>query len=189
MVEPEPTFIKNGLIFIIMVKKKWYQRIILYGVFVLLISFSNLTYGQTLVRQCVSSYANVSSTTNIAVNQTIGQCYSTVSKSASGATILQGFQQPVRFSVESEKNSLLNQLDLSVYPNPATYNVNIMSQEMVDKLSIRVVDMSGKIIQVEDVYDFQTYSINCESWLNGTYFISVSDNNKKTRTLKLIILK
>ena len=172
-----------------MTKRNLHQKLILYGTLILFIWIPYENYAQTVIRQCISSYGYASSSANVMINQTAGQCYSTASSSNGGNTVLQGFQQPVNFSIEDSSNELLNQLDLTIYPNPAIYNVNIISQEIIEKLYIDITDMTGKIIQSEQISDFQTHRINCESWSNGIYFISIRDNNLKSKTIKLIISK
>lgn len=172
-----------------MTKKKLHQKLILYGIFILFFCLPYKSYAQTVIRQCISSYAYVSSTNSAVINQTAGQCFSTATKPEGINTVLQGFQQPVNFSIEDKSISLLNQLDLMVYPNPATYNINIRSKEKIEKLYIEITDMTGKIIQSERISDFKSHSISCGSWSNGIYLISVSDSNQKSKIIKLIISK
>ena len=171
-----------------MTKRNLNQRLILYGILTLFIWIPYENYAQTVIRQCISSYG-YATTANVGVNQTAGQCYSTTSKPDDSNTILQGFQQPVTFSIEDDNSLLINQLDLAIYPNPAIYNVNIKSQNKIEQLYIEVTNLAGKLIQSEKIYDFQFHSINCESWPNGIYLISLRDNNLKSKTIKLIISK
>ena len=172
-----------------MTKKNLYQKLILYGVFILFLSLPYQNYSQTVIRQCISSYGYASSTTNVGIYQTAGQCFSTVSSTENNSKVLQGFQQPVSYSIEDKDNLLIDQLNVLVYPNPATHNVNIMSQEKIGEIYIQVTDMMGKTILLENISDFNFYSIGCESWSNGIYFISMRDSNQKSKTVKLVISK
>ena len=185
--EPYPTKTNNKIN--IMKKRNLHQKLILYGILISFIWLPHKNYAQSISRQCISSYGYVSSSTSVAINQTAGQCFSTSSKSESGNTVLQGFQQPVVFSIEDKNDPLFNQLEVNIYPNPATYNVNITSQEKIENLHIDVMDIAGKIIQSEQILDANFHSISCESWSNGIYFISLKDNNQKSKTIKLIISK
>ncbi|MCG2793069.1 MAG: T9SS type A sorting domain-containing protein [Weeksellaceae bacterium] len=78
-----------------------------------------------------------------------------------------------------------NKFDLTVYPNPAKDFV------MIDKLSqntlVSIADASGKSIY-NSVSRTTTEKINTSNFVNGLYFIQIS-NGKQISTQKLIIRK
>lgn len=144
---------------------------------------------QTIKRQCISSYGSSSFTEKTIVKQTVGQPYSTTAISVNSIYVLPGFQQPNLFIIKKQITDDLNNLDIRVFPNPATYSATIYSKEIIEESSIRVIDMYGKTILSDNVKQLQSYTINCNTWKNGIYFITVDDSNKRQTTLKLIIFK
>lgn len=169
----------------IKLKQKW----LLYGSIVASICISNNSFGQSVKRQCVSSYGAVGTTDNVSISQTAGQSYHTMSTSENKTAVLQGFQQPKTFAVEDISNNDLKNLNLLVYPNPASYSVNIRSEEEIIHAFIQVVDINGKYVFSEKVSNLQVHTLNCESWVNGIYFITITDSAKNFKSLKLIISK
>lgn len=148
-----------------------------------------LNQAQSVRRQCISSYGGGVSSENIGIYQTGGQSYSTSSSSANGFTILPGFQQPVSFKIENIISENLSRLNLTVFPNPAVYSLSIKSSEVIENARIQVLDIQGKVMLSNTVSQLQNYKIDCETWVNGTYFINVSDGNQNKSSLKLIIEK
>lgn len=144
---------------------------------------------QTIKRQCISSYGTSSLTEKTVIKQTVGQPYYTTSISFNNISILPGFQQPNVLKFKNKQTEDSKNLDLSIYPNPARYTATIHSEEIIEMSSIRVIDMYGKTILSDNVKQLQSYTINCNTWKNGIYFITVDDSNKRQTTLKLIISK
>ncbi len=158
----------------------------------ILVSFVCLPFlnqAQTVRRQCISSYGAGVTSENVAIYQTGGQAYATSSSSANGFTILPGFQQPLAFKVENVISENLSRLNLKVFPNPAVYSLSIKSSEVIENARIQVMDVQGKVMMSNTVSQLQNYKIDCETWTNGTYFITVSDGNQNKSSLKLIIEK
>lgn len=166
----------------------FYRRLAFTAILFSFVCMPFLSQAQSVRRQCISSYGGVASG-NIGISQTGGQTYATSGSSVNGFTILPGFQQPLAFKVENIISENLSRLNLTVFPNPAVYSLSIKSSEVIENARIQVMDVQGKIMLSDPVAQLQTYKINCETWVNGTYFITVSDGNQNKSSLKLIIEK
>jgi hypothetical protein len=167
----------------------FYRKTPLRVFLVLLVCIPLSNHAQSVKRQCVSSYGTTIAVNGAAYMQTVGQPFSTIASSEIKTSVLQGFQQPVVFNVEQLKSLSPKSLNLSVFPNPATYSVTIYSGEIIENSAISVMDLAGNVIMTANADHLQTYSINCETWANGIYIITVSDRYQNKSSSKLIINK
>jgi len=167
----------------------FYRKIplVVFLAFFVCIPFSN--QAQSAKRQCISSYGTSITDNGVAYMQTVGQPFSTIASSEIKTSAFQGFQQPVVFKVEKLKSLPSRSLNLSIFPNPATYSVSIQSGEIIENSVITVMDLTGRVVMTDNADQFQTYSINCETWANGIYIITVSDKYQNKSLSKLIINK
>jgi hypothetical protein len=77
---------------------------------------------------------------------------------------------------------------ITVYPNPATSEANVYAQGMNGKVTLVVVDLSGKTI-LSETHNSETSftrTIDVSSWAKGTYFLQLN-NGTITKTQKLIV--
>jgi len=165
------------------------KKCLLYGILSVLVWLPYNGFAQSVKRQCISSYGSVVFTDNLTIGQTAGQCYNTSGKSENKIAISQGFQQPNTFSIEDISSNSFRNLNLLVYPNPTSYSFTIESEEEIEQSYIQVVDINGKQILSEKVSNLLSHNINCESWTNGVYIITINDALQNSKTLRLIISK
>jgi len=89
------------------------------------------------------------------------------------------------YQITGIKESTFDKAHLSVYPNPANTGFNLeLQSELTSHVNLKAFNLMGQLIYEQDVKDKKT-SINCESWPNGVYLISVS-NAQSQSTFKLI---
>ena len=165
------------------------SKLLLIAFFLSLTCLPFTLQAQSLQRQGISSYGSTGLTGNSTIMQTVGQPYNTSASYGSGTSVLPGFLQPVVFEIKDVTPELIRKLNLNVYPNPATYYVTLESMESIENPFIRVMNMQGKTVLDHRVDNLQQYTINCETWPNGIYVITVSDGNQLLSSLKLIIKK
>lgn len=67
------------------------------------------------------------------------------------------------------------------YPNPANDNVKIYSNNTINIVNIKVIDLSGKVI-IETANE----EINISHLNSGLYMLRITDSNNKTTVKKLI---
>lgn len=155
--------------------------------FVLVASVTS-SNAQSIQRQSIGSAGTGVIADGITVTQTVGQPYSTVGYSNDEFSIHPGFQQSNQIMNVVLINSTFN-LHLNVYPNPAVYSVNIVSDGVINNASLQVIDISGKLIVNEKIAEMRSYQINCETWQNGVYIITLSDEKNNKYSSKLVINK
>lgn len=173
-----------------MFKKNIYKaRILPVLMLMMLVGMTSSNQAQTVERQCISSYGAVVATSHVALEQTVGQPYSTSVSFLNTTAILPGFQQPVVFRVEAIFSELSKDIDLKVYPNPAACSVKIQSGKAIENAMIQVTDLNGKIILSEQAMQLHIYDINCTAWKSGIYIITVSDKYHNKSSHRLIINK
>jgi hypothetical protein len=90
---------------------------------------------------------------------------------------------PSPFDVFSSR-PILNKIDFSIYPNPASDNINISSSEQVRTL--RIYDVLGKMVLE---INGNTNQINLEGFLDGAYVISMEAENGHVASAHFIVLK
>jgi hypothetical protein len=196
-VEADTTFKKRVLLNQIktliskfMIKILQFQgKLLLIAFFLALTGQSFYMQAQSVQRQGISSYGVTGIQGGTTLMQTVGQPYNTSAFYGNETSVLPGFQQPVVFEIKDVTPEPLRRLNLHVYPNPASYYVTIESRESLENSFIRVTDMQGRIILDRQVTHLQEYTINCETWANGIYVITVSDGNQIVSSLRLIIKK
>jgi hypothetical protein len=159
------------------------------GILLILFFVPHSTEGQSIKRQNISSFAATSSFDEITLRQSVGQPFHTKANFEKGYTVLQGFQQPQLFAVEKSKALPEQNLQLSIFPNPANLSVTINSPEGIENPVIQVTDVYGKILFMESPLLLTNFHINCEKWQNGIYFIYVKGTDARSNLTKLIIYK
>jgi hypothetical protein len=166
---------------------RWKAPMYLWLFLTVCIPFTN--QAQSVKRQCISNYGSIVASDNVTFNQTIGQPYGTSALYNDGTSVLQGFQQPVVFTLVVVESSLSKNISLSVFPNPATYTIAIKSSKVIEQSLIKAVDVNGNQVFSEAVPDLHLHHINCGSWSNGIYLLTIYDSMQHSQTLKLIISK
>lgn len=146
------------------------------------------TNGQSVRRQNIASTCSASTLNSLTICFTGGQPYNTSITAGYSLGFLPGFQQPLQVAAKpqiSENSSI----SAEVYPNPASDYVTFKCSEPSEKTFISITDSRGNLIFNDITGSVNEYKINCLTWSNGVYFISLTDNNLKKSTIKLIINK
>ncbi len=79
---------------------------------------------------------------------------------------------------------LLSEGDARVYPNPATDQLYL--QTSFDKISVQILDVSGKVVLNSKEYPSGLHRISVESLSDGIYFVRLTSQNGE-RVEKLVI--
>jgi len=95
-------------------------------------------------------------------------------------------------SIVMSVQEIVATLDIAVYPNPTTGEVNLRFSNSKGKdLQVSVFDLAGKLI-VDEVFgrfDSDTYTIDLSERDNGIYFIRVIEDNSFVITKKISLIK
>ena len=76
---------------------------------------------------------------------------------------------------------------LSIYPNPFKEETTIDFGVRMQEVSIRLVDVFGKLIEQYDLRDIDKYIIKRDNKASGIYFIEIEINQQYYNNIKLII--
>ena len=143
---------------------------------------------QSVKRQSIGSIGSGLSLSEVSVRQTVGQPYFTGGYIAGEVSLRPGFQQS--YVTGSVKPGFAEELSLRIYPNPAVSSIHIQSPVLMENATVRIFDMQGKTVFLENVSALREYTINCQNWREGFYFISLYDQQTNNRfSSKLIINK
>lgn len=94
---------------------------------------------------------------------------------------------------KSDKDYLLTaeeaepMLAVSVYPNPTRAEVNIVGLDLLDEVTVEVLDLSGRRLFSDAA--FKSQSIDLSSYDSGIYLLRISDNNTGAMTTERIVLQ
>ena len=141
----------------------------------------HIATAQSIQRQVISSSGNTVNEGKQIVRQTIGQPYQTLSTYNNEVLYRPGFQQPI-FRMEAIQSSF----SINVFPNPASFFLNLSSDKLLDNVKITIHDELGRLIYETELSDFTKYQVACNAWANGAYFLNVT-NNDKFYTSKIIL--
>ena len=81
-----------------------------------------------------------------------------------------------RFNVATLGVEEVDMNNISIYPNPATSNINIKSN-MNGEGQVTLIDMTGRVIKNVNLTDMSNATINIEDVADGVYFIKMQQNN------------
>jgi len=77
-----------------------------------------------------------------------------------------------------------------LFPNPASDAVKVqVNGRNIEELSIKVLDVSGREIEVHDIFDHVSKYLQLSHISAGIYFISLFENSRIIETKKLLIVK
>lgn len=78
------------------------------------------------------------------------------------------------------------ELTYSIYPNPASTNVNIKVKTNGNQAQVRILNILGEEVSVTNLVDGMN-TISVSELTNGIYFYSIIKNNAVVETKKLIV--
>jgi len=80
------------------------------------------------------------------------------------------------------------QQGFSVYPNPASDNIQV-SLNGIEKATLTLFDMSGRIVRDSELVTDQLTTINTEKLVNGLYFLVITSKEGQRSARKITIAK
>ncbi|MFP4023539.1 MAG: T9SS type A sorting domain-containing protein [Thiohalospira sp.] len=150
------------------------KKIILFFVASFLVGNS---FGQSISSQVIATAGENSETSELGVSWTLGEIAIETLESSS-VTLNQGFQHGY-FEITSIEDPMLSNVELEVYPNPATeyIYISIESDEIKSAL-IELYDLDGKMVLNEQwQYIEAPFKINLEGLASSQYILKVSDKS------------
>jgi hypothetical protein len=135
-------------------------------------------YGQQISSDVIASSGdNFTSSSGISLSFSIGEC---VTETFSGSTVIlsQGFQQGYYEVVSLSVNENI-QVDMNVFPLPATDFITIELGEQGEKYYAEIYDINGRIVLSEELTSEST-NLNLMNFSLGTYILVITDNKRNT---------
>ena len=149
----------------------------------LMFTLSITIRSQTLSNKVIASGGSYSTASWGSLSATVGEAMITTS-SASGTTLMQGFQQPTS-GLAGITASSTKVLLASVYPNPSSNTVYLeVNLPNTVPVHYTVYDMNGKALM-----HATTQKLDFSSLSSGMYLISISSNQELIQSLKIQINK
>jgi hypothetical protein len=148
--------------------------------FVLIVFFSSLiSFAQ---QNTVAAGANATSAEG-SISYSIGQIdFSNVSSSS--GSVNQGVQQPFEFFVSSVLE-FGNENSFSIFPNPTNEVLNISQSFFSEKIEMRLLDMSGRLV-LSDQLNAPQHQIDLTILSQGVYNLTLIENNQILTSFKVI---
>jgi len=147
---------------------------VLIGFFSSLISFAQ--------QNTLAAGANASSAEG-SISYSIGQMdFSNVS--SSNGSVNQGVQQPFEFFVSSVLE-FGNENSFSIFPNPTNEVLNISQSFFSEKIEMRLLDMSGRLV-LSDQLNAPQHQIDLRTLSQGVYNLTLIKNNQILTSFKVI---
>jgi hypothetical protein len=150
------------------------------------------SYGQTLERQLISGFGQLSETSELSASATLGEL--SIQTARSSIFILtEGFQQPNPEDFVGVAKSSGPSMEIIVYPNPLFQIVRVRFNTTEDfPAYYNIWDSEGKTMKHLSSFQMNANTelqIDCSQWEGGQYFLSVFDENEiLLQTLKIIKL-
>jgi hypothetical protein len=120
------------------------------------------------------------------VSYTVGQLDYTECTNTSG-TITQGVQQPYEiYVVTSTEDNQGIELDVMIYPNPASDFLKLIVKESnYKKLACQFFDSNGRLLFASEIIDKETV-IQTGELTPAEYYLKVTDSDNEIKTFKII---
>lgn len=96
---------------------------------------------------------------------------------------------PDNSSSRLSQNNLLNNWDVSIYPNPATSELFIRTKNESEALRVQIIDVNGRIVAEYEAKTSSTISNIKLNLTSGVYFVSLINQYSDKVVKKLVINK
>ena len=154
--------------------------------FLLLASWTNNVYSQSLSPEIVSTAGETFQGTSIQIDWTLGELAITTIQNST-LQITQGFHQP-NYIVTNVDEHPQKIGQINVFPNPTSDWLEItISFNQMKEVCTRLFDIHGKLIlEKENQGKFISESISLSELPNGNYFLNfLIDENQYSQTFKI----
>ena len=141
-----------------------------------------MNYSLMAQQEVISSGGNYDETSSGSLSWTIGEA-TTETVSDGTNTLTQGFQQS-NLTVTEIKNSNLENVNITLYPNPTTDLVILETNNITD-LDFKIYSTNGKLLKTEKVNNTETQIFFTE-YSSGIYFLTISNTKKQIKTFQII---
>jgi hypothetical protein len=82
---------------------------------------------------------------------------------------------------------LNKEIHLSVYPNPFRRETTVDFGQTINKATITIVDIYGKLIEIHELINTDKYIIKRTNKASGVYFMEIEIDKQYLNNIKLVI--
>jgi len=135
--------------------------------------FSVITVSGQVKQEVIASAGGYNTSGNLSISWTLGETI--IPTFQNGNLVLtHGFQQQLIVTAVKENFDIL--VNIKVFPNPASDNLNIRFEEPIDgEVVITLIDSQGRLIKTETVESTTTEKqINLQELGGGVYFLRMT---------------
>lgn len=159
------------------------MRSILFGIALLL---ANLCISGLHAQETVATSGSTLSGTGGTVSYSLGQTVYSVIGGSTGS-VAQGVQQPYEISViTASGNRSKTQLEVSVYPNPASLTLNVQSELLVPGgLRLCIYDLNGRCLLDKPLTNNHTV-LDIQNLSPAAYLVKVFRNSNEITVFKVL---
>ena len=140
-----------------------------------------LSFGQAVIASAGGNATG--STGNISFS--VGQIVYTTNSGSAG-TVAQGVQQPFEIQTVLGVNNFNINLQMMVYPNPATNALSLQIKDYnLNEMKYELVDLNGRLIANNKIAT-ETTTLQLNNFPAAIYILKVLENNQVIKTFKII---
>jgi len=116
----------------------------------------------------------------------IGQTFVDFQSNGNDDSVSQGVQQSIELLSLGLKDDLILVTSAKIFPNPTANKIQLQLQlEDKNNLSYQLYDISGKLLQSEEILEFTT-EVQLSQFPNSVYFLKIIRNNNLLKTFKIL---
>ena len=161
------------------------KRVILSLCWVWMVSLLN---AQNTDRTVIAAGGNSITTTALQVNWTIGESMTTA-RTIEALHVTQGYQQSEVVAELTTTTPEAVELQLDVYPNPATELLNVRWNDPQATLRFRLIDMKGQTVKSGASDGNSLMSIPVTDIAAGTYsLVATASTGMKVQSWKVVVM-
>ncbi|MFO7827562.1 MAG: T9SS type A sorting domain-containing protein [Bacteroidales bacterium] len=155
--------------------------------FVFICLLNGYTFGQEVSSYVIAAAGENSETSELSVSWTLGEI-AVETLESSTIIMTQGFQQGY-YEITSVDDPLIKDLDLKVYPNPATEYIYVeLKSDEIKSALIELYNIEGKLV-LNEQWDYieGPYKIDLNGYGSSQYILRISDTSGQLlQTYKII---
>ncbi len=151
-------------------------------ILVLILTFSSLSFSQSISKQVIGTSGKTLSNSNIKLSYTVGEPIVGL-MTAGGNQLGNGYYPALNLQALSVEDNVLD-VQLKVYPNPTSQSLYVSHPDM-NSFGITIVDLNGKQLYAGTINKEEPLDVS--NYTQGMYLITIENTTtNKKNTYKII---
>jgi hypothetical protein len=153
-----------------------------YLILVLTLTFSSLSFSQSISKQVIGTSGKTQSNGNLKLSYTVGEPVIGL-MTAGGNQLGNGYYPAMDLQALSVEDNVLD-VQLKVYPNPSSQSLYVTHPEM-NSFGITIVDLNGKQLYQGSINKDEPLDLS--NYTQGMYLVTIENKEaNKKNTYKII---